>query len=259
MNLEYRPFFWLIWRDIRSLVKDFKANLVDVILWPLGVIFVSGYIMPYLGVPSNFGAFILSGTLIAMCFNATGNHAGDLVTDLTGPKAIFYELALPTYSWLICLRMGIVYAIKAALINVFIFPIGMVLLWDNFDITRIAVGKALLIYCLMNILFGFFSLCVALQVKDIEGYGRFWIRWGWQLFTLAGFQFPWAIMYKALPLFAYISLANPLVYCFEGMRAATLGQEGFINFWVCFGMTSFFAALFAYGSLYLFRKRLDCV
>ncbi len=260
MRLAYSVFFWLIWRDLRVITKDFWQNLLDVLLLPIGMIFVSGYIMPSLGLPADFGAFMLSASAIGMCFNATGTDAGDLVTDLTGPKSIAYELSLPSLSWLICVKTALVYAIKAAIFNVFIFPLGVLLLGNHGSaLGNISLIKTVLIYVSMNIMFGFFSLCIALWVKDVLGFGRFWIRWGWQLFTLAGFQFSWATMYTALPWFAGISLANPLVYTFEGMRAATLGQEGFINIWVCLAMIWVFTLIFALSSLRLFKKRLDCV
>lgn len=255
----FSTFIWLIWRDIRVLGKNFVSSLIDAALLPIGWTFTSGYVMPLLGVPDNYGAFMLAGLAAGMCFNSTGTDGGNLVSDLEGPKSISYELSLPITYWMICIKTAIVYALRSMALNIFIFPIGALMLWGKIDIAAISYGKFLLIYLVANLMYGFFSLLVALSVKDNANYGRFWIRWGWLLFTSGGFQFSWHIMKEAVPIFGYISLLNPLLYPFEGMRAALLGQSEYINFWICLTVTALFTALFAIGALKIFKKRLDCV
>ncbi len=249
---------WLIWRDVRSLFAHFWNNLIDATILPFGIIFVSEYVMPFVGVPGSFGSFVLASSAIGMCFNCTGTDAGDLVTDLESNKSICYELSLPTTYQLVCIKTGLVYAIKSIILNLFIFPIGFMLL-PSFKYEQFSLLKFLAVYISANILFGFLALCVALYVKDSLGYGRFWIRWGWLLFFIGGYQFSWIIMYQAMPKIAVLNLLNPLVYAFEGMRAATLGQPGFIHFGICMGALWISITLFVLGALYLFKKRLDCV
>ncbi len=249
---------WLTWRDVRSLFNSFWSNLIDAIILPVGILFISEYVMPFVGVPAGFGSFVLASSAIGMCFNCTGTDAGDLVADLESSKSITYELSLPTTYQLVCIKTGLVYAIKSIILNIFIFPVGFLFL-PSFRFAQFSLLKFVITYVSANIMFGFFALCVALWVKDSLGYGRFWIRWGWLLFTIGGFQFSWIIMYQAVPKVAVLNLFNPLVYAFEGMRAATLGQPGFIHFGICMAALWISIGVFVLGSLYLFKKRLDCI
>ena len=66
-------------------------------------------------------------------------------------------------------------------------------------------------------------------------------------------------MYGAAPALAYANLANPLLYPMEGMRAAIVGQEGFINYWLCLAAIILCSGILIALSLWLFKKRLDCV
>lgn len=250
---------WLVWRDIRAALTDFVANIVDSAIFPIGWLFVDGYIMPYLGVPADYGVFMIAGLAAGMCLNSTGKDAGDLITDLEGPRAISYELSLPLPSWMLCMKFALTYAIRGVILNILIFPIGALMLWEHINLITISWGKFFLLFWWINLLYGYFSLVVALWASTTDGYWRFWLRWGWLLFLVAGFQFSWKIMERAVPKFAYINLLNPLLYSFEGIRAALLGQEGFIDYWVCLWVTIVYTAIFGVLALWLFKKRLDCV
>ncbi len=259
MRLALTTFSWLIWRDVRVIGKDFWNTFIDAVLLPLNMALVSGYILPHLGLPADYGSFMLVSSAVGMCFNSVGIDAGQLAADLEGQKSISYELSLPITYWLICIKTAFVYAIKAAIASILILPLGALLFYKQFDITNISFFKVLLMYSIINIFFSFFALSIALWVKDSVSVGRFWIRWGWQLFLLAGFQFSWATLYRISPHLAIINLLNPLVYPFEGLRAAFLGQEGFIDFWACLLALIIFTVLFVMLTLRLFKKRLDCI
>ena len=57
----------------------------------------------------------------------------------------------------------------------------------------------------------------------------------------------------------YIALLNPLLYPMEGIRAAFFGQGGFISFWFCISMLSFFTILFGFIGIKRLKKRLDFI
>jgi ABC-type polysaccharide/polyol phosphate export permease len=61
------------------------------------------------------------------------------------------------------------------------------------------------------------------------------------------------------PWFAYASLINPQLYIMEGMRAAILGQTGYLNFWLCAGMTLFFSIICGAHAIVKIQRRLDFV
>lgn len=251
---------WLLWRDIRVIKKDFINNVLDAALLPISIVYISGYILPLLGLPQDYGSFTLIGLVVGMCFNATGTDSGNLVTDLEGPRTISYELSLPLPYWLVCIKIALSYAIKSAVANIWIFPIGYFLLGaTHFDLSQLVISKALLMYIVMNLFFGFFSLLLGAWIKTMDGYGRFWIRWGWQIYTIGGAQFSWQTLYQANALLATINLLNPLVYSFEGSRASILGQQGYINFWICIVATCMATLVCAFMAIRIFKQRLDCI
>lgn len=252
-------FMWLCWRDMRVLGKDFWNNVLDSLLLPTSFVVVSGYLMPALGLPADYGTFMLVSSVLGMCLNTPSTYSGELVADLEGPKNISYELTLPLSCSMVYHKIATVYALKAAILNIFVFPWGFLLLKGNVDLSHVSWFKFVLIYILSNIFYAFYTLCVAVWVKDTVSFGRFWIRWGWQIFVLAGWQFSWYMLYKVLPYLAYADLFNPILYTIEGTRAALLGQHGFINFWLCVLALLIATFLFGYLGLKRFRKRLDCV
>lgn len=255
----FTAFYWLMCRDVRVLRKNFINNFIDGLFIPIGIGFVSGYVMPAMGLPLDYGLFMFVSTAVGMGFNSTGTDAGNLVADLDGDKSISYELALPLPYWLVCIKTALVYAIKSAVMNFLIFPFGLVLFWHNLSYDNIFPLRFLIIFIGINILFGFFALLVALWAKNIESYGRFWIRWGWTIFILAGFNTSWFVTLKAMPYLAYVNLINPLMYCFEGGRATILGQERALNYWICLLAILLFIGFFVFASIRLFKRRLDCV
>lgn len=125
--------------------------------------------------------------------------------------------------------------------------------------SHFSLYKTTIMYSLMNLFVGYFALLTGLLVKNMDDYGRFWIRWGWQLYVIAGAQFSWINLYQASRSLAILNLLNPLVYSFEGLRAAIMGQSGYIDFWICSGLTIFFTIITALLSLHAFKKRLDCL
>jgi hypothetical protein len=182
-----------------------------------------------------------------------------LINDLDGDRSIFYELSLPMPYWLVYLKIATVYALKSILTNILVFPIGALILSGKFSLVNTHFGKAFLMYILSNILYSFFALTSTLFMKNADSHGRFWIRWGWQIFTLAGWGFSWQFFYQASPTAAYINLANPIMYTLEGLRAAILGQAGYLDFWVCCAAIALFIATLGLIGLWKFKTRLDCV
>ncbi len=253
-------FGWLLWRDLRVLKQDFFNSLIDALIIPAIFIIIGGYILPYLGMPVNYGAFMICSSLVMMCYSATSwRGASQLVADIDGDRAILYELTLPLPSWLVFVKIACVYALDAMFLNILTLPMGKLLLWNSFSLSQFSWWKFLLIYPTLNLFFGFYSAWLASWVKGMRGFGRYWLRYGSQLMMFSGFQFPWITFYAALPFFAYVGLANPFVYAFEGARAAILGPEGSLPFWLCFGVLWVAIAIFSILAVRSFKRRLDFV
>ena len=85
------------------------------------------------------------------------------------------------------------------------------------------------------------------------------MRFVYPLWFLGGFQYSWQVLYDFSPLFAYVSLLNPVLYVMEGTRAAILGQEGSLNFWLCILMLIFFTLLCGWHALKQLKRQLDYI
>jgi hypothetical protein len=260
-----QTFGWLLWRDMRVLKIDFLNNVIDSLVGPAVFIIISGYILPYIGIPLSYGGFMMVSSMVFMAYATTNwRGASQLVADMEGPKSISYELTLPLSSTMVFVKFACTYALNAMFINIFTLPLGKLLLWDRLDLSHFSVPKFLLIYVTATLFFGFYSTWLASWVDGMKGFSRFWLRYGSQLLFFSGYQFTWATLHQAIPVFSYINLLNPFVYTFEGVRGAVLGPEipaqgTSLPFWVCFVVLWVYIGFFAYLAIRNFREQLDCL
>lgn len=255
-----RVFGWLLYRDIRTIQHDLWNNLIDALIVPSTIIVINGYVLPYLGLPISYGSFMVASSVIMMLYMATNWQGGNqLAMDLDGEKSISYELTLPLPSWMVFCKIAIANACKAAVKNALTLPMGILLLWNRFDVAQLSVSKVLLFYLLSSLFLGFFALVPVCFVKGMPGFVRYQWRIGSQLVFYSGFQFPLTTLYAAVPILAYVSYFNPLLYCFEGMHAAVLGQEGYLNFWLCVAVLLFCMLFFGFLITKRLKIKLDCM
>ncbi len=261
MNMSVlKVFGWLVWRDLRVLKKDFLNNLVNAMVMPATFIIIGGYILPYLGMPADYGAFMIVGSYVRMCYFTTNWRDGmSLVSDLQGDRSVSYELTLPIHSWLIFVKYSVAFGLDAFFLNILTLPLGKLILGDKFSLGHLHIPKFILIYLLMNLFLGAFTLYLISWTKGNKGFSRFHLRFGSQLLFFGGFQFPWVALHEASPFWSYVNLLNPLVYAYEGNRAAVLGQANTLPYWVCVGMLSVSIVIFAVLAIRGFKNRLDYV
>ena len=260
LSSSLRIFGWLLWRDIRNIKHDIWNNILDALIVPSTIIIVNGYVLPYLGLPVSYGSFMVASSVIMMLYMATSWQGGNqLAMDLDGERTISYDLTLPLPSWMVFCKIAIVNACNAAVRNALTLSMGKLLLWNRFDLSHMNVYKVVLFYILVSLFLGFFALVPVCFVKGMAGFVRYQWRIGSQLIFYSGFQFPWLTMLQAVPVLAYVSLLNPLVYCFEGMHAAVLGQEGYLNFWLCSGVLLLSMICFGFIITKKLKAKLDCI
>jgi ABC-2 type transport system permease protein len=252
-------FLQLLRRDFLLLRQEFWGNLINVLFWLVPNIFVFIYILPGLAVDASYGIFVLTGVIAAQgLFTAISTIPG-LLADIEDNHAIYYYLSLPIPQWLLLVRYALNFAIGAFMMSVFLLPACMLLLCKTFDFAAFSLFKYLIFFLTLQLFFGFFTLLVAAYTKNMVQYERAWVRVVWPLVFLGGYQFSWQTLKTQLPWLAYGVLLNPLTYCLEGFRAAVLGQTGFINFWICFGLISFFTVISALIGIKKLMRRLDCI
>jgi hypothetical protein len=251
---------WLLQRELTILYKNAFDSLIDCLIIPLTFIVISGFILPYMGMPADYGAFMAVGACMMMSWNSCAWFgAGPMIADLESDRSITYQLTLPLPAWMIVIKYALGFAIYGVILNVLTIPIGKVLLGSRFDLSNFSWIKFALIYPSANVMFGFLAVAIALWVNNSFEFGRFWARIGVQLTLFSGLQFSWHTFHQVWPTIAYIDLLNPLVYAFEGTRAAVMGQAGNLNFWLCLFAVWTWSIVFALASYKLLKKRLDCV
>jgi len=252
-------FYWLMKRDLIIFLRDYKGYLFNVFIWIVFDIGVFAYLMPYFGLSTNFGTFILAGIVASLGMFEAMHSATLFVDDLDNDKQITYDLTLPISSNLIFVQRALLYTCRMILLSVFVVPASKILFWYKIDLSQFSFIKFILMFFVFNIMYGFFGLWMVSFIKEMESVRDIWSRIIFPLWFLGGYQFSWHAMYSVLHILGYLALLNPVTYIMESSRAAIMGQQGFLNFWICLGMTSFFAAIFGIRGICLLRKRLDCV
>lgn len=249
----------LVHADLIVFKKDFVNKCIDLIIWVVLNLAVVTYILPYFGLSNEFGVFQLGGILAAApLFELYGNVVA-LVSDFRGNRVIDYNLTLPIPSWMALMSKVVYYAISYIVITIIMLPVAKLFFWQKLDLTQISFIKLALITIFQSILYASFVLFPASLVKDIAQMRTVWARFIFPMWIMGGFQFSWMALHKALPLVAYINLFNPMMYITEALRTSLLGQEGYINFWLCLLIIILFSACSLYVSLRNLKRTLDYV
>lgn len=252
-------FFWLLWCDVRLFLKDWKDNVLNNIIWPIIIIAVNAFVLPALGMPESYGIFSCVGMIIIMASFMSWSSGNALVSDLEGPRSITYDLTLPITYWLVYIKNILQISLKSMLYSLCSLLVGVILLYHSFDFSQFSVAKFILIYGIANLFFGAFTMWAVIYAHSTQRYTNIELRIAGPLFFVCGYTASWQVLYSVAPTIAHILLATPWIYAYEGTRAAILGQEGYLSYWICALMLLVFAAIFTSIGIYSFKKHLDCV
>ncbi len=249
----------LLIRDLRILKSAWYDFVTDALFWTGSNVLIAGYLLPLLGLDEAYGSFMLIGSAVSMCLFYAVNKGQELVIDFEGKKSIEYDMLLPMPSWIVFLVFVISIAVQAGVINILGFPLGKLLLGCSFPLASVSWSKAILLFITINLFFGCFGLWLASWVAKPSRFAHVWMRLILPLWSFGGYQFSWATLKGAYPLFGWLSLLNPLLYTFEGMRTVILGRHDLLDFWTCFVMLWVFILIFGSHAILFLKKRLDFV
>ena len=249
----------LVRADLLIFKQTFCDKFIDVTIWVTLSLIVTAYILPYFGLAADFGVFQLGGMIAAAgLFELYGNVV-DLVSDFQGDRIINYGFTLPIPSRLALLSKAIYYFIIYVIISILMVPVGKLCLWNQFDLSQISYIKLILAILFQSMFYACFVLFPASIVKNMTQIGVVWARFIFPMWFMGGFQFSWFALHKTIPMLAYITLLNPMMYITEAVRISLLGQEGYINFWLCLVAITGFSALFLGLSFRNLKQKLDYV
>lgn len=249
----------LILADLLIFRKFFIDKCIDLMIWIALTVFVTGYVMPYFGLQDNFGMFQLGGIFPAVGLFEMYSSIVDFVSDLQGDRVIDYQVTLPIPSWLAITAKATYYAIVYALLTIAMIPFAKVVLWDTFDLLAINHLQFFIAIVLQAIFCACFSIFAASLIDNMGKLGTVWSRFIFPMWFMGGFQFSWQALHHVTPVVAWIDLMNPMIYLTEATRAALLGQEGYLNFWLCTAVTLVFSAMTLWLGINNIKKRLDYI
>lgn len=255
-----RKIFWQLMRkDLLQFWRIYPGKFFDTCFLFLTNITVFGYFMPQLGMPSAYGPFILVGAIASFGLFDIIAQVGEIIFDIEGDKKITFVLAMPLPYRLVFIQLAVKWALNTLILCTPLFLVGKLILWDNFSLSGIHLGRLVLIYPTICLFFGFFSLWLIGIIKKIQSLSSLFLRVVNPLFMFGGYFYTYSAAQSLSPLVGYASLCNPMIYVMEGMRGACLGQQGYLPFWGCFfALWGFILTLGSFGIVSL-KKRLDCV
>lgn len=249
----------LISTDLIIFKQIFVDKFIDLSIWIMLTTIVTSYILPYFGLTTDFGVFQLGGLIAAAGLFELYASTIDLVSDFEGDRIISFNLALPLPSWMAIVSKAAYFFIIYTILALLMIPIGKICLWNQFDLALVNWPKLLLIIIMLSIFYACFVLWVSSIITNMTKMGQVWSRFVFPMWFLGGFQFSWMASYKTLPWLAIANLINPMIYITEAVRVALLGQDGFINFWLCLMAIALFSIICLYLGIVSLKKRLDFV
>lgn len=259
LTIDVTLFKQLLRAKFTNARTTFTNKFINLAIWAICCLFVTGYLMQAFGLQADYGPFQLGGVLASVgLFDLYGN-AINFISDIEGDRTIFYYLSLPGSAATILLSYVCYYAIICISMSVLLLPIGKLLLGSQFALTNISWAQLLLFIVLINGVFATTTLLLAAIVPSMDKVENIWTRVIFPLWYLGGFQFSWQAVHACLPWFSYVMLCNPMTYMTEGIRAALLGQEGYLNFWLCCAVLIILWACICWGAYTTLKKRLDFV
>ena len=246
-------------RDLLIFKRDFFGKFIDTFLIFLTSIIVFAYFMPSEGLSFSYGPFLLIGCIASFGLFEVVGKVSLLMADIDGERNINYSLTLPITSRALFCYTAIYWSLTSFLLTLFLFPIGKLLLFERFDLSAINILKLIPIYITMNLFFGFFSLWLGAIIKSISGIASLFMRFINPIWMFGAYFYSWKALESYSPVIAKISLINPMVYIMEGMRAACLGQEGYLPYWSCLAALWIFILALSWHASKKMKKKLDCV
>lgn len=242
--------------NMRTILFD---KLINLAFWVVCTLFVMGYLLQAFGLAGNYGAFQFGGILAGVgLFELYGNAIG-FVADLKNDRTIAYYLSLPASACTVLMAYICYYAIIGSLMSYMIIPMAKIMLWNQLSLVAISWHKLIFFTILINGLYATATLLLAALVQSMDKFSNIWSRVIFPFWMLGGFQFSWAATLTVAPTIAYMLLLNPVIYTTEGIRAALLGQEGYISWFACSGILLCLWALVAVLAYKALKKRLDFV
>jgi ABC-2 type transport system permease protein len=237
-------FLAILRRDIAVTGRELPVFLAQVILQPLGLLFVFGRVLTDLGFTNPAYAKQLFPGIVAMTIMLTAlqSVALPLVIEFSFTKEIEDRLLAPLPASWVAAEKVVFAAGRAIIAGLVMFPVGWLVLGGiPFDVHGLPLLIGMII--LGALAGGAMGLTLGTAVTPQRINIMFAIVLTPLIFTGCS-QYPWPSLSK-LPWFQVLTLFNPLTYLSEGTRAALLPDGPHMATWI--PPLALLAAVLAFG------------
>ena len=252
-------FFQLLKRDLAIFRRDYWSKFFDMFVIFANNVLIFSYFMKGEGLSDSYGPFLLIAAIGSFGLIEVVGKVALFLSDMENEKAISQILIMPIRAAGVFIYIALFWAISSSMLAALLFPIGKLLLWNRFDLTLISYTRLIPIFLTSSLFFGSFALWLSSVIPGLTNLNTLWLRYIVPLWMFGAYFFSWKTAYELHPTIGTILLFNPMVYVMEGMRAASLGQEGYLPYWVSLiALWGFIFACMTHAIKRL-KKRLDCV
>ena len=256
---SWSVFLQLIRRDLIVFKREYRKKFIDTTVVFFTNVMAFGYFLQQEGVHAGYAAFFVVGAIASFGLVEIVGKVGAQLADMHGDKTIFHTLIMPIRSNMVFYYIGVTWAITAMLLSVLLFPLGKLLVFTEWHWKVISFWRVTIMFITANLFFGFFALWLTSVLKSITNLNSLWMRYIAPMWMFGGYVYSWQSAYDLNHIVGYISLINPMIYVMEGMRAAALGQKGYLPFWLCFGMLWVYIIACTMHATRRLRRSLDCI
>ncbi len=250
-------FLRLVERDLYVVFPLLPSRIISVVCWSALYIYIFEYVG--LGSYSGFGLFIA----VSEC--ATRGYtrffpALRIVADLQGDRSLYYYLTLPLPQWMVFAALALSTSLELLAIYVWVLPVAKLVLWNSFHLSWLGCAKVACVFICAQLFYGTWILFIAsIPVASIEELSIKHYQYVQPFFWTGGYYFTWHLLYTKSHFFAYLLLANPLIYATEGMRSAIFNNPESLPVWLCCLMLLIFTTVIGFIAVRRMMKKVDCL
>ncbi|SEB30901.1 ABC-2 type transport system permease protein [Streptomyces misionensis] len=266
LSTGWHTFAALLSRDLRVTRRQLGSLALRAVMQPLAFTFGFAYVLPKIGLAGGFGGqhpgaprftTVLVPGLVAITIAVQGITAVmiPLLMELTYTKQMEDRALAPVPMWVIAVQKIVSAAIQALLAGLVVFPVVLLVHAPgqapdvhvhNWPLFATALLLASLLAACTGLLLG--------TVFDVQKVQHLFAAVITPLTVLGCVYFPWSEL-RAVPWLQYVTLANPVVYMGEGLRAALTPGVGHMPVWAVLLAQTGGIVLFGGLALRNFRRR----
>jgi ABC-2 type transport system permease protein len=253
-----RAFAGLCQRDLWVTVRHEPiAFLSQALLQPIFFLFVFGRVLPEIGAARGaYGTQLLPGILaLTLVLTALQNTALPLVIEFSFTREIEDRLLAPLPVPAVAAEKMLIAATRAIVAAVLILPLGQLILPGGVHLEHAQWLPFAALLVFGSLTAAGMGLVLGTAVPPNRISIMFALVLTPLIFTGCTF-YPWAGL-ERLRWFQILTLANPLTYVSEGMRATMTTLPHLAPGWIALGIAVSFIAFAGLGSIGFLRRALD--